>query len=156
MAAYLPFPTARKTNIRRNLSPTAGQKNIRRIQSSIAGTHETYGEREKAAERSSGLSVLALDKTARERNGGVMAKKEPIRKFQLGSVCAAVWTNQNEKGEFWYNVTIARRYRDGDEWKDSNSFSRDELPLVSKAADMAYSWIWDRLAAPPREQEVEA
>jgi hypothetical protein len=36
-----------------------------------------------------------------------------------------------------------RLYRDGDEWKTTASFGRDDLPLVSKAAEMAYAWIWN-------------
>jgi len=36
-------------------------------------------------------------------------------------------------------------YKDGEEWKQSDSFGRDDLPLVAKVADMAHTWIHERL-----------
>ncbi|MEO6596640.1 MAG: hypothetical protein ABIP94_17975 [Planctomycetota bacterium] len=40
-----------------------------------------------------------------------------------------------------YNVTFARIYRDAeDNWKESASFSRDDLLVVSKLADMSHTW----------------
>ena len=43
-----------------------------------------------------------------------------------------------------HNVTITRLYKDGDEWKTSTSFGREELPLVAKIADMAHTWIYQQ------------
>ena len=34
-----------------------------------------------------------------------------------------------------------RLYKDGDEWKRTDSFGRDDLPLVAKVADLAHLWI---------------
>ena len=69
------------------------------------------------------------------------AKPKPIHEIRLGRVKAAIWANETEQG-MRHNVTIARLYKDGDEWKSSQSFGRDELPLVEKVADMAHSWIF--------------
>ncbi len=55
-----------------------------------------------------------------------MAAKKPVYKIRLGNIHAAVWSNENGKDEVRYNVTIVRRYRDEDEWKDTTSFSRDD------------------------------
>ena len=41
-----------------------------------------------------------------------------------------------------HNVTVSRLYKDGDQWKESNSFGRDDLPLVLKVVDQAHSWIF--------------
>lgn len=65
----------------------------------------------------------------------------PVHKVRLGRITAAVWTNEGSNGTF-HNVTIARSYKDGDEWKESTSFGRDDLPLVAKAVDMAHTWIF--------------
>ncbi|MBL8819938.1 MAG: hypothetical protein JNL58_28190 [Planctomyces sp.] len=35
-----------------------------------------------------------------------------------------------------------RMYKEGDQWKDSSTFGRDDLPLVSKLLDQAHSWIF--------------
>ncbi len=43
---------------------------------------------------------------------------------------------------------------DGDEWKVTSSFRRDDLPIVSKAADMAYARIWEQ-ESPTRQVRDE-
>ena len=67
----------------------------------------------------------------------------PVHEIKLGRVRASIWTNGSNGQDTWFNVSISRLYRDGDKWKTSNSFGRDDLPLVSKAVEMAYAWIWD-------------
>lgn len=50
-------------------------------------------------------------------------------------ISAAVWQNETETGVA-HNVTIERRYLDGDPWKSSTSFGRSDLPLVAKVSDI--------------------
>ena len=47
----------------------------------------------------------------------------------------------------WFNVTMSRLFKDDGKWRDSESFRRDDLPVVAKAVDMAYEWIWNRQEA---------
>jgi hypothetical protein len=82
--------------------------------------------------------------------------KEPAYKKRFGNIHVAVWPNQKENGEVWYNTSIIRKYREGNEWKDATTYSRDELLLVAKAADVANSWIWDQLTAVQQDQKTEA
>lgn len=65
----------------------------------------------------------------------------PIHEIRLGRIKAAIWENATQNGTR-HNVTVSRLYKDGDEWKDSTSFGRDDLPLVSKVVDQAHSWIF--------------
>ena len=67
----------------------------------------------------------------------------PVHEIRLGRVRASIWTNESDRHDVWFSVCIARTYRDGDEWKTTTTFARDDLPLVSKAAEMAYAWIWN-------------
>jgi hypothetical protein len=67
-------------------------------------------------------------------------KQRPAHEVRLGRIKATIWANQGDKGT-WYNVTLSRSYKDGDEWKSSTSFGRDELLTVAKAADLANTWI---------------
>jgi hypothetical protein len=69
-------------------------------------------------------------------------KVRPVHEVRLGRIKAAVWANETENG-VRHNVTFTRLYKDGDDWKTSNSFGRDELPLVAKVADLAHSWIFE-------------
>lgn len=75
-------------------------------------------------------------------------KKKPAFKEKLGRIRVVAWANQGEGSDTWYNVEITRRYRDSNgKWADANTFRRDDLPIVMKAADMAYDWIWKRKVA---------
>lgn len=67
----------------------------------------------------------------------------PVHEIKLGRIRATVWTNESQRNEAWFSVSISRLYRDGDEWRTTTTFGRDDLPLISKAADMAYAWIWN-------------
>ena len=74
-------------------------------------------------------------------------KQKPVYEIRLGRIRASIWANHSESREVWFNVSVSRLYRDGDQWKDSQTFSRDDLPIVAKAADMAYAWLWRRDAS---------
>ena len=66
----------------------------------------------------------------------------PVHEIRLAQVRASIWSNQGSGNRRWFSLSFSRVYRDGDEWKDTSSFRRDDLPLVAKAAEMAYVWIW--------------
>lgn len=69
-------------------------------------------------------------------------KNRPVHEVRLGRIKAAVWENETQNGTR-HNVTVTRLYKDGDAWKDSSSFGRDDLPLVGKVADLAHTWIFN-------------
>ena len=72
-----------------------------------------------------------------------MAKDKP-HEIRLGRIKAVIWGNEIEGGGFRHNVQIRRLYKDGDNWKESDSYGRDDLPLVAKVSDMAHTWIHQR------------
>jgi hypothetical protein len=72
-----------------------------------------------------------------------MSKAKPVHEIRLGRIKAAIWENSTENGTR-HNVTLTRLYKEGDRWKDSTSFGRDDLPLVTKVADMAHTWIFQQ------------
>jgi hypothetical protein len=83
-------------------------------------------------------------------------KKPEKKEFKLGRIWVTVWKNRTEKGEIWFNTEIVRRYKDDEKWQSSTKFGRDDLPIVAKAADMAYAWIWEQeVNAPEKEAEEE-
>ncbi len=67
----------------------------------------------------------------------------PVHDVRMGRVKAAIWENETQNGTR-HNVTFSRLYKDGDEWKDSSSFGREDLPLLTKVADRAHAWIYDQ------------
>ena len=75
------------------------------------------------------------------------AANRPVHEIRLGRVRAAVWANPTDTG-IRYNVTLCRLYKDdkSGEWRDSQSFGRDDLPLVMKVSDLAMLWIYENAA----------
>ena len=72
------------------------------------------------------------------------SKKKPVHEVRLGRVRAAVWENDTKNGAM-HNVTLTRLYKDDDNnWADSTSFGRDDLPLLAKVADQAHTWIFEQ------------
>ena len=65
---------------------------------------------------------------------------KPIHRIRLGAIAASVFANDS-KDKTYFNVAIERSYMDGEEWKHTKNFGRDDLLLVSKVADLAHSWI---------------
>jgi hypothetical protein len=70
-----------------------------------------------------------------------MSKNKPVHELRMGRIRAAIWQNETEGG-IRHNVTFTRLYKDGDQWKDSTSFGRDDLPLLAKLADTAHTWLY--------------
>lgn len=69
----------------------------------------------------------------------------PVHKLRIGLIKAAIWANATREGMI-FNVTFERSYHDGEAWKSSNSFGRDDLLKLAKVADEAHSWITRQLA----------
>ena len=70
-----------------------------------------------------------------------MTQKQPVYEVRFGLIKASVWRNQTRSGER-HNVTVARVYRNGDVWKESTHFGRDDLPNLAKVVDLAHTWIY--------------
>ena len=79
---------------------------------------------------------------------------KPVHQIRLSAIRAAIWLNKSEKTrESWFTVTVTRSYRHKEELKDTTTFRRDDLPIVSKVVEMAYTWIWELSA--PKSDVVE-
>ena len=88
------------------------------------------------------------------RAGG--SGQAPLRVLRLGRVKATIWENTAEDRAF-YNVKFTRTYVDEQkQFKDSDSFGRDELLLLAKLADLAHTFVCEQAAGHPRPQESAA
>src|SRR5437773_10435309 len=67
-------------------------------------------------------------------------RKKPVHDLRLGLIKAAIWENM-VADTVRYNVTFSRIYKDGAEWKASDTFGRDDLLVLAKVADQAHTWI---------------
>lgn len=72
---------------------------------------------------------------------------QPVKKFRLRGISASVFENKTEKnGQTYYKVTVQRSYKDGKTFKSTNTFSRDDLPLLNEVATAAWRDILKREA----------
>ena len=60
--------------------------------------------------------------------------------------------NATEDGQARYSVVFSRLYRDGDQWKTTHSFGRNDLLLLAKVADLAHA----RVCALRQDEGAEA
>ncbi len=70
--------------------------------------------------------------------------QKPEKKFSCGPISASIWVNTKVvSGETvkFYSVTINKAYKEGEEWKYTNSFNIEDLPKVALVATEAYKYI---------------
>ena len=78
-----------------------------------------------------------------EPKADAMLSRRPIHEIRMGRIKAAIWQNETD-GVTRYNVTFGRLYKDAESWKQTESFGRDDLPVLSKVADQAHTFIFQK------------
>lgn len=69
---------------------------------------------------------------------------QPEKTFRIGACSASIFLNTSGKGDekrSFRNVSLQRRYRDGDEWKNSTSFGLADLPAAIAVLQLAMNHI---------------
>jgi len=58
---------------------------------------------------------------------------KPAQTFKAGLITATIWKNEAKESEkSFYTTTIVRSYKkEGEGWKETNSFNLDDLPKVN-------------------------
>ena len=82
------------------------------------------------------------DRGPQQKGGQMEQKKEPVYRVTRGRIVVPVWANESNDGGIWFNVKPLRLYRDGESWKEADTFRRDDLPILALAVETAYRWIW--------------
>ena len=65
---------------------------------------------------------------------------KPVHEIRVGGIHVSIWQNDTATGRR-FNTTFERVYRDGETWKTSSSFGRDDLMNLSFACAEALRWI---------------
>ncbi len=87
-----------------------------------------------------------------------MKSEKPAFEARLNHIRVAVWENSSN-GKAWFNTVITRRFKDGDEWKDSNSYSGlGDLALAAEGVRLAQDFIRSQqlVTATGNSEEAEA
>ena len=71
-----------------------------------------------------------------------MANSKPVSEIRIGSVKAAIWPNDTE-GHIRHTVTFSRLYKDGEQWKTTQTFGSNDLLVLAKVADQAQARIFE-------------
>jgi len=65
---------------------------------------------------------------------------QPVHKIRYGALSASIWRQDNERGAM-FNVSFQRAYKEGETWKSSTSFGRNDLLVLGLMATQAFEWI---------------
>ena len=73
---------------------------------------------------------------------------KPTKQFRAGALSVGVWARRHND-EVFYNATPQRAYLDKKDtsggaegtWKYTDSFGRDDLPIVAALLGQAFGWI---------------
>ena len=63
---------------------------------------------------------------------------------------ASIWRQESDRGPM-FNVTFQRAYKEGDSWKNSTSFGKQNLLVIGLIAARAFEWI----SAQPRPGRID-
>ncbi|MDO8428026.1 MAG: hypothetical protein Q7S92_02320 [Candidatus Diapherotrites archaeon] len=68
---------------------------------------------------------------------------KPIKKFNSGTISAAVWENSGKEGNQFYTVSMQRSYKskESTEWKQSHSLRVHDLPKAVLVLQEAYKFL---------------
>ena len=67
-------------------------------------------------------------------------KAKPAQKFRNRNLTVTIWSNASANGPF-YTLTARRSYKQGEAWKESDSFGEDDLLPLAKLLDQAHTWM---------------
>ena len=83
----------------------------------------------------------------------------PLKKFRAGQISCALWENEakvNGRMVRMLKTTVERRYKDkNNQWQSSNSFGRNDIPLVKYCLDRAFEAIVEEQSVQPEEGMVQ-
>ena len=80
---------------------------------------------------------------------------KPISVFRLRGITASVFANiaETKNGDVtFHKVNVQRTYKDGNEFKTTSTFGRDDLPIVQLLTDRAWQFILDTEAHRGRDE----
>ena len=71
--------------------------------------------------------------------------------FLVSPLCG--FENHSEQNGVFHKVQIVRTYHDGDEYRSTPTFSRDDLPVVATLTQRAWEFVLDSEANARRNRD---
>lgn len=66
---------------------------------------------------------------------------KPIKSVKIGGIEVAIWENFSRDGKKFFTTTLERNYKDGEDWKKTNSLRNNDLPKAILALQEAYHFV---------------
>ena len=66
--------------------------------------------------------------------------RKSTHEIRRGLIKVRIWRKRTRSG-LRHTVAVTRLFRNGDVWKESARFGRDDIPLVRLVLDKAHTWI---------------
>lgn len=67
--------------------------------------------------------------------------KPPVHEVRRGLIKVRIWKKRT-RNRMRHTITVTRLFRNGDLWKESTRFGRDDIPVLRVALDAAHTWIF--------------
>lgn len=83
---------------------------------------------------------------------------KPVHVIRLRGITASIFANiaETKNGDVtFHKVSVQRTYKDGNEFKTTSTFGRDDLPIVRLLTDRAWQFILDTEANRGRDEDAE-
>jgi hypothetical protein len=77
-------------------------------------------------------------------------QNRPAHTVRSGRLSVSVWLNESQNGDY-YQVSPQRAYREDGAMKNSASFAENDVPLLERLLEEAYSWM---RAHPPERARI--
>lgn len=78
---------------------------------------------------------------------------QPVHRIRMGAMSAAIFRNTTAEGQQYFNTSFERSYKDGDNWKNTKSFRKDDLLGLSKLSDQVHTWICEQSQDKPSSNQ---
>ena len=67
--------------------------------------------------------------------------RKPVHEIRHGLIRVRIWRKRTRSG-LRHTLAVSRLFRNGDVWKESSRFGRDDIPLLRLLLDKAHTWIF--------------
>jgi hypothetical protein len=67
--------------------------------------------------------------------------RKPVYELRHGLLKVRVWRKRTRSG-IRHTISVIRLFRNGDVWKESTRFGREDIPLIRLLLEKAHTWIY--------------
>jgi len=67
--------------------------------------------------------------------------RKPVHEIRRGLIKVRIWRKRTRSG-LRHTLAVTRLCRNGDVWKESSRFGRDDIPLLRLLLDEAHTWVF--------------